>query len=198
MSESAIRIILARHGETEWNRLKIFQGRSDIPLNPHGKAEAKALAEALKKEPISTIYTSPLVRARETAQIIQQFHSAVSLIEDPGLMEMDLGDFDGMKALDWVRQFPKFRKIWQDRPASLKMPGGESLSEVQKRAVETINRIANRHSKGETLLVCSHNFLIISLRCFALGISLDDFRKVKQDTGSFHVLRWDKNKFTPA
>ena len=193
MTESEpIRMILSRHGETDWNRQGIFQGRSDIPLNSQGRAEASALAEALKKEPISTIYSSPLVRAGETAQIIQQFHPFVSFVEEPGLMEMDLGDFDGMKASDWAGQFPEFREIWQDKPASLKMPGGESLEDVQKRTVDTINRIAKKHSPGETLLVCSHNFVIISLRCLALGISLDDFRKVKQTTGSFYILYWQK------
>jgi probable phosphoglycerate mutase len=190
MNETIIRIILARHGETEWNRLGIFQGRSDIPLNQQGRAEARSLAQALRKEPICAIYSSPLVRARETAQIIQQFHPSLTLAEEPGFMEMDLGDFDGMKASDWAQKFPEFREIWQDKPASLKMPGGESLQDVQNRAVDTINRIAKRHLPKETLLVCSHNFVIISLRCFAMKISLDDFRKVKQDTGSFHVLYW--------
>ena len=199
MTESqSIRIILARHGETEWNRQGIFQGRSDVPLNRQGRAEARALAEALKKEPISAIYSSPLVRARETAQFVRKCHPAVSLVEVPGFVEMDLGDFEGMQAADWAEQFPEFRKIWQDKPASLKMPGGECLLEVQNRAVNTINRIAKQHSQGETLLVCSHNFVIISLRCFTMGISLDDFRKVKQDTGSFHVLRWRKGKLVPV
>jgi broad specificity phosphatase PhoE len=196
MGEPAIRIILARHGETEWNRLGIFQGRSDIPLNPQGIAEAHALAVTLKNEPLSAIYCSPLVRAKETARIIQQFHPSVSFVEKPGLVEMDLGDFDGMKASDWAEQFPKFRKVWQKKPASLKMPGGESLQDVQKRALGTIRRIAKQHSPGETLLACSHNFTIISLRCLALNISLDDFRKVKQKTGSFHTLYWQKDIFT--
>jgi broad specificity phosphatase PhoE len=190
MNEPVIRIILARHGETEWNRQGIFQGRSDIALNSQGRAEARAMAEALKKEPISTIYSSPLVRARETAQIIHKFHPSVAFVEESGLMEMDLGDFDGMKATDWAQQFPEFREIWQDKPAALKMPGGESLQDVQNRAVNTLNRITKQHSPGETLLLCSHNFIIISLRCFAMGISLDDFREVKQNTGSFHVLHW--------
>jgi broad specificity phosphatase PhoE len=195
MNESAIRIILVRHGETEWNRLGIFQGRSDIPLNSQGRAEALSLADALKKEPLSTIYCSPLVRARETAQIIQQFHPFVSFVEEPGLMEMDLGDFDGMKASDWAEQFPEFREVWQKKPSSLKMPAGECLLDVQKRALGTLSRIATQHLPGETLLVCSHNFVIISIRCLALGIPLDDFRKVKQKTGSFHTLFWNKDKF---
>lgn len=195
MDAAVLGIILVRHGETEWNRLGIFQGRSDVPLNANGIKEAHVLAGALKKESLSTIYCSPLVRAKETAQIIQQFHPSVSFVEEPGLMEMDLGDFDGMKASDWAQQFPEFREVWQKKPSSLKMPGGECLQDVQKRALGTLSRITTQHLPGETLLVCSHNFVIISIRCLALGIPLDDFRKVKQKTGSFHTLFWNKEKF---
>lgn len=195
-----MRIILVRHGETEWNRLGIFQGRSDIPLNARGKAEARAQADALKHEPIAAIYSSPLVRAGETARIIQQFHPDLELVMDDGLMEMDLGDFEGLKASDWARQFPEFRDSWQRHPSWLKMPGGECLAEVQHRMLETLNRRADRHRPGQTLLVCSHNFAILSIRCHALGIHLDDFRTLKQTTGSSSELyragaRWTE---TPA
>ncbi len=76
---SGIRIILIRHGETEWNRLHRFQGRSDIPLNPKGNDQAFALALALKNETITAIYSSPLKRALETASNIGRFHPSTPL-----------------------------------------------------------------------------------------------------------------------
>lgn len=187
-SASGLRVILVRHGQTEWNRLGIFQGRSDIPLNAQGKAEARALADSLRHEPIAAIYSSPLTRARQTARIIQRFHPRVSLVEDGGLVEMDLGDFEGINAADWARRFPEFREVWQKRPSSLRMPGGEGLPEVQRRVIDTLNRIAQGHRPGETVVVCSHNFAITGIRCHALGIDLDEFRTVKQGTGRSHVL----------
>ncbi len=109
---SGNRIILIRHGETEWNRLHRFQGRSDLPLNPKGNSQARALALALKKKTITAIYSSPLVRAFETACHIGRFHPSTPLIKESGLMEMDLGDFEGMEAQRWALQHLDFRKDW--------------------------------------------------------------------------------------
>ncbi len=127
---SGTRILLVRHGETEWNRTRRFQGRSDVPLNQKGKDQGYPLALALKDEPIKAIYSSPLTRAMETACLIKIFHPSVFLFEEDGLIEMDLGEFDGMDAMDWASRNPGFRKAWQENPASVTMPGGESLSNV--------------------------------------------------------------------
>ncbi len=106
--KSGNRILLVRHGETEWNRLHRFQGRSDIPLNPKGNHQARALGLALKKETITAIYSSPLERAVETASHIAQFHPSVPLMKESGLIEMDLGDFEGQEAHQWKKKHPAF------------------------------------------------------------------------------------------
>ena len=108
-----MKIYLVRHGETEWNRTNRFQGISDISLNARGKAQAEALAQALKDEPIDVVYSSPLTRARETAQAIRQFHPSSRYFEEEGLKEMDLGDFEGMAASGWAKQYPEFKKKWR-------------------------------------------------------------------------------------
>ncbi|MGD2127340.1 MAG: histidine phosphatase family protein [Desulfobacteraceae bacterium] len=191
---SATRILLVRHGETEWNRIRRFQGRSDLPLNPRGRDQARALALALRDEILTAIYSSPLIRAMETARLIKNFHPSVPLYEEEGLIEMDLGDFDGMGAGYWAQQHPDFRKTWQERPASVRMPGGESLPEVQARAIATLERIAQLHAPDRTLLLCSHNFVILTLLCHALEISLDRFRDLRQETAAFNVLYKGKNR----
>jgi probable phosphoglycerate mutase len=183
-----VKIILVRHGETEWNRLHRFQGRSDIPLNQKGNNQAHALALALKEEAITTIYSSPLERAMETASHIRQFHSSVLLIEEPGLIEMDLGEFEGMEGWRWKVEHQDFRKAWEAKPATLSMPGGESLQDVQKRVVATLMEISEPYDPGSTLLICSHNFVIVSLLCFASGIPLDRFREMRQDTAAMNVI----------
>ena len=195
LEPSGNRIILIRHGETEWNRLRRFQGRSDIPLNPKGNEQACALALALKNETIMAIHSSPLVRAIETASHIGKFHPSTPLIKELGLIEMDLGDFEGMESQQWALQHQDFRKTWEKDPANLSMPGGESLQEVQHRAVDTLNRISELYAPGCTLLICSHNFVIISLLCFASKIPLDQFRELRQDTAALNILYKDGTDF---
>jgi len=186
---SGTRILLVRHGETEWNRTHRFQGRSDVPLNERGKDQGHALALALKDEAIKAIYSSPLTRAIETARLIKIFHPSVFLFEEDGLIEMDLGEFDGMDAVDWASRNAEFRKAWQENPASVTMPGGESLSDVQGRAVRALNRITALYPPGSTLLLCSHNFVNLTLLCYALEIPLDRFREFRQEPAALNILQ---------
>ena len=182
------RIFLVRHGETDWNRTHRFQGRIDVPLNQKGKNQAHALALALQDESLAAIYSSPLMRAIETACTIKIFHPFTPLFEEDGLTEMDLGEFDGMEAVYWASQYKDFLATWKSTPGSLRMPGGECLQEVQGRAIHTIERIIKTYPSGSTLLFCSHNFVNRTILCYALGFPLDKFREVQQDTAALNIL----------
>jgi probable phosphoglycerate mutase len=190
-----MKIILVRHGETEWNRIGRFQGRTDNPLNENGKTQARALARSLRGEPLTAIYSSPLRRAVETAEIVRAFHPGISLIKTPDLIEMDLGVYEGMHVTEWAVQNPKVRRLWQKIPSAVQMPGGESLKEVRQRAVGALSRITGNHTGGSTLLLCSHNFVIVSMLCYVCRISLDRFREIKQDTGSCSIIRKNGDLF---
>ena len=183
-----IKILLVRHGETDWNLTGRFQGRSDVPLNQKGKEQANALALALKEEPLTAIYCSPLARARETARLIKAYHPSIPLQEEEGLVEMDLGEFEGIEGPRWAEKYADFRNAWRDNPASVTMPGGESLQEVQARAMAALERISKAHPPDCTLVVCSHNFVILTILCHALQIPLDRFRELKQGTAAMNVL----------
>jgi len=159
-----------------------------VPLNQKGREQGHALALALKEEPIKAIYSSPLTRAMETACLIKVFHPSVSLFEEDGLIEMDLGNFDGMDAGDWALQHADFRKAWRENPASVTMPGGESLSDVQGRAIKALYRIKDLYPSGSTLLLCSHNFVNLTLLCYALEIPLDRFRELRQEPAALNIL----------
>ena len=185
---SRTRILLIRHGETEWNRIRRFQGRSDIPLNQKGKEQAHALALALEEETLTAIYSSPLARAMETANIIRELHSSVPLFAEDGLLEMDLGEFEGMEAKQWAEQYPDFLKAWLEKPGSVSMPGGESLQEVQDRALDAIERITQLYPSDSTLLISSHNFVNLTILCYALGLTLDKFRDIRQGTTALNIL----------
>ena len=183
-----LKILLVRHGETSWNLEGRFQGRSDVPLNEKGKEQANALALALRGEALTAIYCSPLVRAKETACLIKAFHASVPLYEEEGLMEMDLGEFEGIEGPRWAAQYAEFRTAWKQNPASVRMPGGESLHEVQARAMSALERIAGAHPPESTLVLCSHNFVILTILCHALKIPLDRFRELRQGTAALNVL----------
>jgi broad specificity phosphatase PhoE len=185
------RILLVRHGETEWNRTWRFQGRSDLPLNETGKKQAHALAVALKDEPIHAVYSSPLIRALETAGIIGAFHKEAPISQEEDLIEMDLGEFDGMDARQWAKLHADIRKIWMETPARVQMPGGEGLPQVQTRAIRALKRITRGQPHGCTVLVCSHNFVILTILCYAMQIPLNRFREVKQETAAMSVLHMD-------
>jgi broad specificity phosphatase PhoE len=183
-----IRILLVRHGETDFNLTHRFQGRIDIPLNKEGKNQAQALSLALKHEPLTAIYSSPLMRAKETARSIKAFHPSTPLFEEEGFIEMDLGELDGMQIGDWISQHQEFYKTWRATPSRLKMPGGESLGEVQIRAMDTLERIAEPYPPGSALLLCSHNFVNRTIICHALGLPLDRFRDFQQDAAALNIL----------
>ena len=185
---SGMRILLIRHGETEWNRIRRFQGRSDLPLNQKGRDQGHALALALKDESVTAIYSSPLIRAMETACLIKVFHPSVPLFEEEGLIEMDLGEFEGMEAERWAAQNRDFLKAWLETPASVRMPGGESLQEVQTRAIGTLERITKVYPSESTLLLCSHNFVNLTILCYALKVPIDRFRELRQGTAALNVL----------
>ncbi len=191
---SGIKILLVRHGETDWNLAGRFQGRTDVPLNQKGAEQANALASALRGESLAAIYSSPLARAKETARLIQVFHPSAPLYEEEGLVEMDLGEFEGIEGPSWAEKHADFRKAWRDNPASVTMPGGENLQQVQARAMAALERITHSHPHGSTLLVCSHNFVILTILCHALEIPLNRFRELKQGTGALNVLYMKGNK----
>ena len=169
-------------------QIRRFQERSNLPLNHEGKKQARALALALKNTSLMAIYTSPLVRALQTARLIKDFHPSAPILEENGFIEMDLGEFDGMKVQDWAKQYPDTRKAWNENPASVKMPGGESLGEVQDRARKALERITQLHPPDDTILISSHNFVNLTILCDLLNIPLDRFRELRQENAAFNLI----------
>jgi broad specificity phosphatase PhoE len=180
-------LILVRHGETIWNREGRVQGFSDIDLNDTGVHQARQLALSLKTTQISAIYSSPLIRAQSTTRIINEYHHAPVYIE-PGLMEMDQGDFEGLTFQELMVCEKGFLQRWMSDPASVQMPNGESFIEVQKRAWKVIEGIID---KSEDAVVVSHNFTIAAILCKIKNISLSHFKQVCVDTASRTIVRYE-------
>ncbi len=190
-----MRVVLVRHGETLSNRGRLALGRLDPPLSDVGLRQAAVLAEAIAhgyhhaSNRISAVYTSPLLRARQTAQIIAKRLGFEDTTVLESLTEMDVGETDGM-SIDEVRQrYPDFMRRWAtDLTDDLKMPGGESLDDVLARAWPEIDRLREAHAPDETVVAVSHNFVLHVLVCRVLGMELRDFRRFQQDLASLTTI----------
>jgi broad specificity phosphatase PhoE len=185
--EAMMELILVRHGETIWNKEGRVQGFSDMDLSDVGVHQARQLALSLKDVPILSIYSSPLIRAEKTARIINEYHHAPISIE-PGLMEMDQGDFEGLTFQELMACEKVFLQKWMSDPASVQMPNGESFVELQERAWKVIEGIV---AKSGNALVVSHNFTIAAILCKIKNISLSEFRKVCVDTASRTIIKFE-------
>ncbi|HZQ38391.1 MAG TPA: histidine phosphatase family protein [Dehalococcoidia bacterium] len=182
-----LRLLLVRHAETAHNRDGLVQGRADNPLSELGLQQAAALAARLSAAPLEAIYSSPLGRARQTAEAIAAPHALPVTIE-PDLIEMDIGQMEGLSGAELRERFPEFMKAWlsEDAGAAV-MPGGESLAQVQARAMAVIERVAARHPDGVVALV-SHNFVLLAALCIVLGLPLQQFRRLRQGVASLATV----------
>jgi len=181
-----MRLILVRHGETPWNKEGRIQGTSDIELSEAGREQAARLALVLKDADVGAFHASPLKRAYETAAIINRFHRK-NIETHPELMELDQGDFEGLSFKELMACEKDFLKRWIADPASVKMPGGESLIELQERAWPPIEKLI---MGGQNALVVSHNFTIAAILCRLRNISLSNFRSTCVDTASRSEIRF--------
>jgi len=167
-------LILVRHGETDWNRTGRCQGISDVVLNDNGRKQALELGLCLKGEKISAVYSSDLARAISTAEEIARHHGLTVEI-DSDLREMDQGDFEGLLFTEIRERYADIMREWRDSPETIRIPSGESLTEVQERALRVFERLCGRHD-GETVVAVSHNLTITTLLCKFTGVGLSGFR----------------------
>ena len=181
-----MRIVLVRHGETPWNQGGRFQGQNSVGLSPVGLRQAQEIAHALNHLDPQAIYSSPLARAFQTAEAICKVGpAAVIPIDD--LKELNLGKAEGLTNGTMRAQYPDIYQGWGKDPSKIRMPGGESLEELQVRAWKAIERIKESHPHGTTVAV-SHNFAIGAIVCRLLDLSLSRFHRIRVDLGSLTTL----------
>jgi probable phosphoglycerate mutase len=186
-----MRMIIVRHGESEWNRIHRYQGQLDAPLSELGLRQAEALAERLKHEPIDVIYTSPLQRAARTAEAIARFHPNVPLHPTPALLEIHHGEWQGKYAQEVREQYAEGLREWREYPTRSQMPGGESFSNVLKRTLDFKERICAEHS-DKTALVSTHDVVIKILVADALGMNMDRLNRIWVTNASISVIEYSE------
>jgi 2,3-bisphosphoglycerate-dependent phosphoglycerate mutase len=180
-------LILARHGETDWNRENRFQGHADPPLNAVGRRQSAELADALAGEPIARVYTSPLRRAAETAEIVaRRLALAVEPLEP--LREIDVGSWSGLTRDEVAARFPEAYARWLER-APHGFEQGETYDQLARRVLPAIHSLAERHP-SETLLVVTHGGPSRVVQAHAAGIDYVEARRRETVLANCAVCRF--------
>jgi probable phosphoglycerate mutase len=182
------RLLLVRHGETDWNRQGRFQGQIDVPLNATGLSQAEAARRFLAGIPIQRAYSSSMARPRQTAEAILAEHPGVPLACTGGLREIGHGLWEGRLEREIAEGWPDLLDAWKRQPHTVQMPQGETLQEVWDRSLDTWGRIAQGLHHDETALVVAHDAVNKTILCGLLGLGPGDIWTVKQGNGGVTVI----------
>lgn len=184
-----LEILLIRHGQTDWNRDRRIMGRLPIPLNASGRRETGILSRSLRGIELHAIYTSPLKRAIETAQLLARGRG-IKVVRAPEVAEIDYGYWVG-KTFDEVSG-EKDYFVYHTEPARAQAPGGERMSDVYRRTGRFIERLRVRHRKGR-IAVISHADVIKAILVRYLKLHLNDLLRIRIDNCSLSSL-WFNGK----
>jgi alpha-ribazole phosphatase len=165
------RLILVRHGETDWNVEGRYQGQSDVPLNANGLAQAEALAGQLRGESFAAIYSSDLARASQTAEVLAG-GSGATVHYDPRLREIDQGEWEGLLLKEIETRYAEAFERRRSDPLSTRPPGGESVGQVRRRVLEVIDEIRRGFPK-ETIVIVSHGLAIALIKVYLAGLPVE-------------------------
>ncbi|MBE0689371.1 MAG: MSMEG_4193 family putative phosphomutase [Anaerolineae bacterium] len=169
-------ILLIRHAVNDFVKTgKLAGWTPEVHLNDEGKAQADALGKRLADAPIRRLYSSPLERTMETAEAICQYHPHLSIEQNRAIGEVQYGDWQGQAIAALTK-----RKMWhviQEYPSRASFPNGETMREVQTRAVNEIETLSLRHPR-EMVIVVSHADVIKMIMAHYLGMHLDNFQRI--------------------
>jgi probable phosphoglycerate mutase len=184
-------ILLIRHGENEYVKKGRLAGRlPGVHLNESGRKQAEELAKMLENAPLKAMYSSPLERARETAEPIARV-KGLEIIPREGLIEVDFGEWQD-KTLKSLQKL-KLWKVVQGRPSMMRFPEGETFAEAQHRVVQELTTLAGKHEPHDVIACVSHSDLIKLAAAYFLGLPLDLFQRLMVGTASITTLHFHEN-----
>ncbi|MBF8437461.1 alpha-ribazole phosphatase [Halanaerobiaceae bacterium Z-7014] len=184
-------IILIRHGETEWNKVRKYQGHMDIELNDWGRQQAGEAAKELANLDIDYFASSDLKRARETAEIIASFHNN-NIKEFKELREMNFGEWEGKGFKEIKNDYPEDFQKWIEDPIKFSPPAGETLKEFQDRVLEGFNTILENGFDRNAIV--THGGVIMVFLATILEMPLINYRKFEvANTGITRVNLYDNS-----
>ncbi len=190
----ATRVLLIRHGETDWNLQTRLQGHTDIPLNAKGRWQAAQLGRALAGEPLDAVYSSDLLRALHTAAPVAEA-SGAPLRPEPALRERCFGCFEGLTYAEIEARWPENARRWRLREPGYGPEGGENLIEFSARCLGAAERLAARHPGGSIALV-AHGGVLDSLYRAATRVPLDAPRSWQMGNAAINRLLYSPSGFT--
>lgn len=178
--------LLMRHGETDWNLEGRVMGRHQVELNAKGRAQVEAAARFAESIRPDLIVTSPLRRARQSAEIIAAGLGGLEIVEEPEIAEVLYGRWEGMTYHELIEDphYLEYRKSPIEHPT----PGGETISEVQARGVAAVSQAIAAHANQRILFV-SHGDIIRTVLCHFMGLELKYFHRIRVDNATFSALQ---------
>jgi len=187
-----MKIILARHGETEWNVEEVFRGTIDVELNETGLKQAELLGEYLRDEKIEAIYSSPLKRALNTAEAIAR-HQKLDVEVSQGLIDLNFGEWQGLSSKEVKEKYQEQYAKWLNHPDRLQFPGGETLKDVRQRALGLVNKVIAEYEG--TVVLAAHRVVNKVLICALLGLDNSHFWNIRQDTCGITTFSHHQGRF---
>jgi len=170
-----MKLLLIRHGETDWNLAKRYQSYSDVPLNQNGIGQAQSLAKRLVQENIDAIYSSDLSRATETANYIaQEYEPTLTVNCDPCWRELSFGKWEELNHEEIQAQWQAGVNAWYADPVNISPPDGETILQLSERVQSAWDEVIIKH-KDHSVLVVSHGGTIQVLLCLLLGVDLSRY-----------------------
>lgn len=186
------KVIFIRHGQTSWNKEKKYQGHSDISLNENGLRQAELVGKRLAVEKINAIYSSDLLRARQTAEHIAQYH-ALPIITKQGFREINFGVWEGLTYQEIMESWPAIFTTMYSQPSLTCPPQGESFDMMRQRVIMELRPCITNH-QNETIVIVSHGGTMRAILCAALGINLDKMWFIRQDNTAINIIQYFDHK----
>src|SRR5208282_98527 len=178
--------LLMRHGETPWNREGRVMGRSPVDLDEHGRAQVESAVPLARLLAPELIISSPLARARQSAEIIGKGIGIADVIDDPRLTEVEYGRWEGMVYDDLIKDAHYIH--YREHPLDEPTPGGETIYHVQARGVEAV-RHTIAANPGKRVLFVSHGDIIRTVLCHFMNLALENFRRIRIDNATFFGIQ---------
>jgi len=188
------RLIIVRHGQTEWNRVERFRGRADLPLNETGLRQAEAAARRIAARwPVHAVYASPLQRTMSTAEPIAAAQG-LPVLPREALIDIEYGEWQGLSPDEVSSRYPALYTLWRTQPQCVQIPGGESLEGVRGRAVHCMEELAARHD-GQSIVLVSHLVVCRLLVLAALGLDSSHFWRIQQENATLNAFAWERGAY---
>ncbi|MCJ7745622.1 MAG: alpha-ribazole phosphatase [Actinobacteria bacterium] len=187
------RVILVRHGRTAWHAEGRYAGTADVELDEVGRKQVQLVVGRLADVDIECVYSSPLSRCFELAGRVAESHG-LEVTVDRRLREIDLGRWDGKTYSEIIERDGEILRKWTADPSSVTVPGGESLTEVQERAMKWFSQVVAEHPEG-TVLASSHGGPIRSILAAVIGLPLSKIFRLQVDLASISIVDY-KGKYS--